>query len=389
VSSEQEKNKALARRLLEAFVNRDLDTIDEVLAPDFTDRSLLPGQGSSREGYKRSVTEFNAAFSCVDVTIEHQIAEGDMVVTKFSTRCIHRGEFLSVPPGGEVGVYSSIRIHRIVGGKVTDEWSEGNLLEWILPSLEREIRTRERLEQDLRVARSIQQASLPREVPTLEGWHLAPYYQSAREVGGDFYDFHLLPEGKLGLVVGDATGKGVPAALVMSTTCGMLRAVSQALHSSSPGEMLQRVNEALVANIPANMFVTCFYAILEPESGTFTHANAVHDLPHLHRNDDAEELRARGMPLGLMSGMGYEENETILYAGEEALFYSDGLVEAHDPHGEMFGLPRLRKLVTKHGDEERALGDFLMEELYSSVGEDWEQEDDITLPTLKRSASLS
>jgi ketosteroid isomerase-like protein len=88
--SEQEKNKALARRLLEALVNRDLDTIDEVLAPNFTDRSLLPGQGSSREEYKRSVTEFNAAFSCSDVTIEYQIAEGDMVVTKFSTRCIHR-----------------------------------------------------------------------------------------------------------------------------------------------------------------------------------------------------------------------------------------------------------------------------------------------------------
>src|ERR671920_50259 len=164
---------------------------------------------------------------------------------------------------------SSIRINRIVGSRITDEWSEGNLLEWILPSFEREIRTRERLEQDLRVARSIQQASLPRKVPTLEGWQIAPYYRSAREVGGDFYDFHLLSEGKLGLAVGDATGKGVPAALVMSTTCGMLRAVSQASDSSSPGEMLQRVNEALFPYIPANMFVTCFYAILEPESGTF------------------------------------------------------------------------------------------------------------------------
>ena len=150
--SEQEKNKALARRLLEAFVNRDLDTLDEVLAPDFTDRSLPPGQGSSREEYKRSATEFYAAFSCSDVTIEYQIAKGDMVVTKISTRCIHRGEFLGVSPNGEVGVYSSTRIHRIVGSRITDEWSEGNLLEWILPSFEREIRTRERLEQDLRVA---------------------------------------------------------------------------------------------------------------------------------------------------------------------------------------------------------------------------------------------
>ena len=128
----------------------DLDTIEELLALDFIDRSLLPGQGSSREEYKRSVTEFQAAFSFTYLTIEYQIAEGDMVVTKFSTRCIHRGEFLGVPPSGEEGTYSTIRIHRIAGGKLTDEWSEGNLLEWIMPSFEREIRTRERLEQDLR-----------------------------------------------------------------------------------------------------------------------------------------------------------------------------------------------------------------------------------------------
>src|ERR687893_592608 len=313
VTSEEEKNKALARRLLEAFVNRELDTIEELLAPTFTDRSLLPGQGSSREEYKRSVTEFHAGLSFADVTFEYQIAEGDMVVTKFSARCIHQGEFLGVPPSGEEGTYSSIRIHRIVGGKVTDEWSEGNLLEWILPSFEREVRARERLEQDPRVARSIQQASLPKEVPELEGWHLAPYYRSAKEVGGDFYDFHLLSEGRLGLVIGDATGKGVPAALMMSTTCGMLQAVSQALDSSSPGEVLKRVNEALSARIPPDMFVTCFYAILDPFSGRLVYANAGHDLPYLRsQGGSCEELRARGMPLGLMPGMSYEEKEIVL-----------------------------------------------------------------------------
>jgi serine phosphatase RsbU (regulator of sigma subunit) len=135
------------------------------------------------------------------------------------------------------------------------------------------------------------------------------------------------------------------------------------------------------------MFVTCFYAILEPESGSLTYANAGHDLPYLHRNGEAEELRARGMPLGLMLGMGYEEKETILEAGEAALLYSDGLVEAHDPKGEMFGFPRLRQLVSEHG-EDGSLGDFLLEQLYSFVGEGWEQEDDITLLTLERSASL-
>jgi serine phosphatase RsbU (regulator of sigma subunit) len=136
------------------------------------------------------------------------------------------------------------------------------------------------------------------------------------------------------------------------------------------------------------MFVTCFYTILDPESGSLIYANAGHDLPYLHRNDGAEELRARGMPLGLMPGMGYEVKESTLGAGDSALLYSDGLVEAHDAKGEMFGFPRLRALVAEH-PEERSLGEFLLEELNSFVGEGWEQEDDITLLTLKRSASPS
>jgi len=252
-----------------------------------------------------------------------------------------------------------------------------------------EIRERELVEQELRVARSIQHASLPKEVPELEGWQISPLYRPAREVGGDFYDFHPLPEGRMGLVVGDATGKGVPAALVMSTTSGMLQLAAQALDSSSPGEVLERVNETLLARIPQNMFVTCFYAILDPESGSLSYANAGHDLPYLRRRGGgAEELRARGMPLGIMSGMSYQEGEASLTEGDSVLFYSDGLVEAHDPKGEMFGCPRLRARVAEHG-EERSLGDFLMEELYSFVGEGWEQEDDITLLTLRRSAPLS
>jgi serine phosphatase RsbU (regulator of sigma subunit) len=163
----------------------------------------------------------------------------------------------------------------------------------------------------------------------------------------------------------------------------MLRAVAQALGSSSPGEVLARVNDSLVMDIPPSMFVTCFYAILDPESASISYANAGHDLLYLHCNGEAEELRARGMPLGLMPGMDYEEKEIVLDTGEAALLYSDGLVEAHDPHGEMFGFPRLRALVAEHG-EESSLGDFLLEQLYSFTGEGWEQEDDIILLTLER-----
>jgi serine phosphatase RsbU (regulator of sigma subunit) len=181
----------------------------------------------------------------------------------------------------------------------------------------------------------------------------------------------------------------VPAALVMSTTLGMLQATAGALDSSSPGEVLAQVNETLLARIPQNMFVTCFYAILDPHSGTLRYANAGHDLPYLYRNGKAEELKARGMPLGLMPQMGYEQKEIVLEEGEAALFYSDGLVEAHNPKGEMFGFPRLRELVAEHAAKEGSLGDFLLMELYTFTEEGWEQEDDITLLTLRRTASLS
>ncbi len=253
--------------------------------------------------------------------------------------------------------------------------------------LKQEAHVRERIEQELHVARRIQQASLPEAVPAPEGWEISPCYRPAREVGGDFFDFLELEDGRLGVVVGDATGKGVPAALMMSTTCGMLRAVARA-SDYSPGEVLERVNEALSARIPSNMFVTCFYGVLDPKSGSFTYANAGHDPPYVRRGGGAEELRARGMPLGLMPGMGYEEKEITLQAGEAALFYSDGLVEAHNPKGEMFGFSRLRTFVAAHG-EEGSLVDLLLEELYSFVEEGWEQEDDITLLTLRCSTIRS
>ena len=387
-----EENMALARRLMETRINGDLDTVDEMLAPDFVNHNrLLPGQQSDREDYLRGISAYQAALSERRLIIEDQVAAGDKVVTRFIARATHdRGELMGVAPTGRELTNRAIVIHRIVGGRIAEEWGMGTMGAKLRGQrLEQEIRERESVEQEMRVARRIQHASLPKEVPTLEGWQISPYYQPAREVGGDFYDFHFLSEGRLGLVVGDATGKGVPAALVMSTTLGMLQLAARALDSPSPGEVLEQVNETLLARIPSNMFVTCFYAVLEPKSGRLLYANAGHDLPYLHRGrGNAEELRARGMPLGLMPGMGYEEKETIVQAGEGALFYSDGLVEAHDPKGEMFGFPRLRELVAEHA-EEGSLGDFLLEELYSFVGEVWEQEDDITLLTLKRTASLS
>jgi predicted ester cyclase len=342
MASEEEKNKALVRRFLEAHAKGDLDTLEQMLAPDFVDHNLIPGEEPGCEGYLQSTAEYHAAYSHTRYIIEKQLAEGDEVVTTFAARATHdQGEWMGLVPTGKEFEALLVLIHRIVGGKIAEEWSQGSgLAELTQQRLEQERIERERIEQELRVARSIQQASLPKDVPTLESWQITPYYQPAREVGGDFYDFHVLSEGRLGVVVGDATGKGVPAALVMSTTCGMLQLAARALDSPSPGEVLAQVNETLLARIPSNMFVTCFYAVLDLEDGTLRYANAGHDPPYMHRsNDDADELRARGMPLGLMPSMSYEEQGASLSEGESVLFYSDGLVEAHDPEGQMFSFP--------------------------------------------------
>ncbi len=391
--SVEENNKALVRRLYEEVFNRaNLDVANELLAPDYIDHSVPPGKYSGREGLKRSVAKQHASSSDLHLSIEEQVAEGDKVVSRVIASGTHdRESFMGLAPTGERMTMKHIIISRVVEGKVVEEWSASDVSPVWQRRLQRERIERERVEQELRVARSIQQASLPKEVPTLEGWQIAPYYKPAREVGGDFYDFFDLEDGRVGVAVGDATGKGMPAALAVIATCSMLRAVAQAFGSSSPGEVLERVNETLLARIPPNMFVTCFYSILDPNSGTLIYANAGHDLPYLHRNNSgeaqAEEMRATGMPLGLMPSMSYEEKQTNLQAGEAALFYTDGIVEAHNPEGQMFGFPRLKGLVAKYG-EQGSLGERLLEELYTFTGgEGWEQEDDITLLTLRRSAA--
>lgn len=246
-----------------------------------------------------------------------------------------------------------------------------------------EAQSRERMEHELRVARLIQQTLLPKELPALPGWDIAAYYQPARAVGGDFYDFIHLADGRLGLIVGDVTDKGVPAALVMATTRAIVRGAAARL--DSPGAVLEQANELLVPDIPRNMFVTCLYAILDPKSGRLRFANAGHDLPYWRHLGGASEMRATGMPLGLMPGMVYEENEIILAPGDSILLYSDGLVEAHDPSRQMFGFPRLEALVAGHAGG-ATLVEFLLQQLAVFAGADWVQEDDVTLVTLQRSA---
>ena len=171
-----EENKALVRRFLEARTKADLDAMEEMMAPDFVSRPRLPGQPADRESYKRQVAEYVAAFSGVHLIVDEQVADEDRVVSRISGHATHdRRELLGVAPTGSEAAYMAILIHHIAGGKIVEEWGAGTALSELMQQrLEQEKHERERIEQELEVAQRIQQASLPKEVPELEGWQISP-----------------------------------------------------------------------------------------------------------------------------------------------------------------------------------------------------------------------
>src|SRR5919199_2417306 len=197
-SMSAEQKKALIRRFYETQEamsggEADMDALDEIMAPDFVSHSkLVPDQKPGREGYKQAIAQLMASLSNIRFLVEELVAEGDKVVSRFTVRAIHdRAELMGVAPTGREVSFKSIEIHRISGGRMAEYWALGTAgLKFRGQRLEQEIHERERVEQEMRVARSIQHATLPKEVPTLEGWQISPFYQPAREVGGDFYDFH-------------------------------------------------------------------------------------------------------------------------------------------------------------------------------------------------------
>lgn len=300
---------------------------------------------------------------------------------------IVQGQLIGVLNLGErqSGAEYSTDDRRLLGSLSTDAASALRVAQ-LVHQQEIQAQERQRIDQELRIARLIQQTLLPKELPALEGWRMSAYYQPAREVGGDFYDLIALPDARMGIVIGDVTDKGVPAALVMATTRAVMRAT--ALQGSSPGEVLEKVNNVLCPDMPPKMFVTCLYAILDPPTGNVRYANAGHGAPYRRCSSDVEELVARGMPLGAIPNMHYEEQETTLQAGESVLFYSDGLIEAHNARGEMLGFPGLRDLLLAHNGG-TGLIDFLLHRLNAFTGPHWEQEDDVTLLVLQRFGTSS
>lgn len=249
-----------------------------------------------------------------------------------------------------------------------------------------EAKERERIQQELQVAALIQHTLLPKELPSRPGWSVDAFYRPARSVGGDFYDFIDLADGRLGVTIGDVTDKGVPAALVMATCRSMLRAA--AFRSDTPGAVLADVNDTLVDEIPPAMFVTCLYAIIDTRSGRMTVANAGHNLPYIRTDEGVVELRATGMPLGLMPGMVYEERSFEFSDGNVMVLTSDGITEAHDRSGEMYGFSRLLGRVAAPVADGDVCG-AVVQDVESHTGPDAEQEDDITLVVVKRTMSAA
>jgi serine phosphatase RsbU (regulator of sigma subunit) len=241
----------------------------------------------------------------------------------------------------------------------------------------------ERIEYELNTARRVQERMLPKRLPQVHGWTLNSCWHPARTVGGDFYDCFPVGDQRIALIIGDVTGKGIPAALVMATTCSLVRFVSE--QWQTPGAMLARINERIAADIPEKMFVTCLIAVLEPQTGHICFANAGHNLPMVRSPHGVRTLHARGMPLGLMPGMEYEESQDVIAPGELLMLYSDGIVEARNVRRELFGDRRLAAcLATVPGGED--VTDAVCREVWHFTGDGLQQEDDITMFVLERTA---
>ncbi len=243
---------------------------------------------------------------------------------------------------------------------------------------------RQRLSRELEVAREIQASFLPDQCPDLPGWEMQAFWRSASQVGGDFYDVFMLPDGRVGLIVADVADKGIPAALFMALSRTLLRVVAQDVVRAAA--TLERVNDLIISDTRSDLFVTVFYAILDPLTGELIYANGGHNPPLLvRRNGDVESLRARGIVLGILTPIHLEERRVELEPGDVLLLYTDGITDTINADEEIFGAARLADLARR--ERSRSPGDLLtliQAEIAAFAG-DMPQFDDLTMVALKRS----
>ena len=327
---------------------------------------------------------------------EHRRTASGRALTPVRLLDIHEEDFTELVRGKPELAYGLMEIiTRRLGATenavISDLIEKNEQLENSLRELQEaqaQLLAKERLENELAVARHIQESMLPDSLPDLPGWRMAARWRPAHAVSGDFYDFIPLPDGRIALVVGDVTDKGMPAALIMTVTRSLMRAA--AVQSTSPGELLARVNNLLCPDMPDSMFVTCHVTYLDPRTGRIEYANAGHCLPLWCHDSQMIDVQARGLPLGLMPDMPYQGGMIQVEPGDRLLYYSDGLIEAHAPDGKMLGLNAIKALLAQESGEHCMSGgqliDFLLSHLENFRGALEEQEDDITILYLERAA---
>jgi sigma-B regulation protein RsbU (phosphoserine phosphatase) len=240
---------------------------------------------------------------------------------------------------------------------------------------------------ELEIARSVQMSLLPKQNPLLEGYDIAGTCLPALEVGGDYYDFFDLQNGKIGIAIGDVSGKGVPAAIYMTLTKGILQ--SYANENESPKIVLSKLNRQMYSNIERNSFVSVFYAVLDMKNHKLKFARAGHNPAILaHQSREANTLlEPKGMAVGLESGDAFqaclEEHEIGLRAGDVITFYTDGFTEATSGRMEEFGEERLEKIISQNKfASANLIIQNVVREVKSYVG-NHPQHDDMTIVVIK------
>jgi serine phosphatase RsbU (regulator of sigma subunit) len=242
---------------------------------------------------------------------------------------------------------------------------------------------RERTEQEARITNLIQQRLLPKQVPMLPGWGLAVSYQPASTGRGDFHDFLLLPDGRLMIVIGDVTERGLPAANLMAMTRATCRGAAR--RQLPPCEALEYANALLCSEMAEGQHVACAYGILDPSSGELQLANAGFCKPILNANGSGAQLRPPGAPLGIALDARYDQDEVILRTGDHILLFSEGLINARNTRGETFGSGRLTTALERQADGAQQVVESLLAALRDFTGRDtWQS--DVTLIMLERSA---
>lgn len=240
---------------------------------------------------------------------------------------------------------------------------------------------KERMENELRLAAEIQGRLLPASPPQIPGFEIAAVSMPCRMVGGDFYDFLSLPDGKLGIAIADVCGKSVSGALLMAATRSAVRV--QAEHTGPPARLVERVNRSLARDTRPEEFASLFYAVLEPGNRRLTYTNAGHNYPLLYRDDRVLSLDAGGMVCGVRDDNQYEQRTVELRSGDVLVLYTDGLNEARNLTDEMFGLDRLHQLVRAHLGEPAS---ELVQRIIGAVQQfqrGREQSDDMTIMLVK------